>query len=77
MDFGSKKIGYKTLFFKGTNYASSEGDKILDVIIYKVLLNPISQFDIITKDDFFTINLNGVVEKDGSSSKHFSMIKEE
>ena len=77
MDFGSKKIGYKSLFFKGTNYASAEGDKILDVILYKVLLNPISQFDIITKDDFFTINLSGVVEKDRSSGKHFSMIKEE
>lgn len=70
-----KKIhGYRTLFFKGTNYDSSEG-ALFDAIFNKVLFAPISQFDLISGDDFLTLNLTGVAERDGDS--WFKITKQE
>lgn len=74
VDFFRKKMGYKTLFFKGTNYDSSEG-ALFDAIFNKVLFGPLSQFDLITGDGFLTLTLTGAVEKDSGS--WFKLTKQE
>lgn len=74
IDFNSKIPGYKTLYFKGINYGEDEA-KMFDATFHKVLFGPISQFDLITKDDFLTLTLSGSVEKDSGS--WFKIIKQE
>lgn len=61
-NFGSKKPGYKTLFFKGLNYASG-GDHIFNAVFHKVVFTPANTFDLINQDSFFTLTLSGTVEK--------------
>ena len=73
IEFLKKIHGYRTLFFKGTNYDS--GEALFDAIFNKVLFAPINSFDLITGDDFLTLNLSGVVEKDDNS--WFKITKQE
>lgn len=66
IDFLSKYSGYKTVYFKGSNYDAG-GDGMFDAIFHKVLFAPVNQFDLITKDEFLTLTLSGSVdEADGS-----------
>lgn len=73
-DFASKKIGYKSLYFKGTNYGEDELT-LFDADIPKVLFRPLSGLDLINSGEFFTITLEGVVEKSGST--WFKLTKQE
>lgn len=74
IDFNSQVKGYKSLFFKGTNY--NEGsNKSFDVEFHKVLFAPINQFDLLSGDEFMTLVLQGSVERDAGS--WFTIIKEE
>lgn len=66
IDFLSKYQGYKTLYFKGTNYDDG-AEAMFDAQFYKVLFAPMNDFDLITGDEFFTITLSGSVEKDNGS----------
>ena len=72
--FGSKKMGHKTLYFKGTNYADG-GEALFDAHFPKVLFKPIESFDLISGDEFFTLTLSGVVEKQGD--EWFTLKKQE
>lgn len=74
--FLTKLGGYKKVFFKGTNYAG-EGDTQFDCEFHRVLFAPISKFDLITKDEFLTITLNGAVELDKSKGEWFKITKQE
>lgn len=74
IEFLKKLHGYRTIFFKGTNYDSAEGS-LFDALFNKVLFAPVSQFDLISGDGFLTLNLSGVVEKDGDS--WFKITKQE
>jgi len=74
IDFLSKYQGYKTLYFKGTNYDSDEGT-MFDAVFHKVLFAPISTFDLITRDEFLTLTLSGSVEKQNGS--WFTLTKQE
>lgn len=51
---------YKDVFFKGENKAN--GDPV-EVRFYRVLFNPLRSFDLISKDQFFNLPLEGVVEE--------------
>lgn len=62
-DFLSEFKGHKFLYFKGTNFAEEEKDPF-GVEIYRVLFNPISQFDLISQGNYFVINLVGRIERD-------------
>lgn len=74
IDFNSKVKGYKSLFFRGTNY--NEGsNKSFDIEFHKVLFAPINQFDLLSGDEFLTLVLQGSVERDNGS--WFTIIKEE
>lgn len=66
INFVSQYQGYKSLYFKGSNFDGG-GEAMFDAIFYKVLFSPIGEFDLITGDDFFTITLKGSVEKDQGS----------
>lgn len=74
LDFGSEKKGYKSLFFKGTNYADDQEAKF-DLKIGKVLFKPIDSLSLINASEFMTINLQGVVEKVNGS--YFNIMKKE
>lgn len=74
--FLSKFMGYKRVFFKGVNYADSE-DAQFDCEFHKVLFTPINTFDLISRDEFFTITLNGSVELDNSKGEWFKITKQE
>lgn len=74
--FLSKFMGYKSIYFKGTNFAGGEQGQF-DCEFHKVLFTPINTFDLITKDEFFTITLNGSVELDKSKEEWFKIIKQE
>lgn len=64
-DFLSEFNGHKFLYFKGTNYADDDNlESPFGVEIYRVLFNPISQFDLISQGNYFVINLVGRVERD-------------
>lgn len=76
IDLLSQYMGYKTIYFRGTNYNDELG-KSFDMEIHKVLFKPIDQFDVITKDDFLTITLSGTVEKCKSKDTWFKITKEE
>ena len=54
---------YKEVYFKGINYSSDDGSELFDGHFYRVLFAPISQIDLITRDEFLTLNLIGTVEK--------------
>lgn len=74
LDFGSEKKGYKSLFFKGTNYAEN-GDALFDVRIHRVLFKPMGVLPLISSGEILNITLQGVLEKvDGS---YFKVIKQE
>ena len=74
LDFGIKKQGYKSIYFRGTNYASP--DKTLyDVKINKVLFKPVSEFQIITGSEMLSIVLEGVIEK--CNNTYFQVFKQE
>lgn len=66
VNYLSQYQGYKTLYFKGTNYADGS-EAMFDAYFHKVLFAPIGEFDLITADEFFTITLTGSVEKDNGS----------
>lgn len=74
MKFGSKMQGYKSLFFKGTNYADDE-TVVFDAIFPKVIFSPINQFDLIQTGEFLTLTLVGSVEK--TSDGWFKITKQE
>lgn len=66
INFLSEYQGYKSVYFKGTNFDDGSG-AMFDAHFNKVLFAPIGDFDLITGDEFFTITLNGSVEKDKGS----------
>lgn len=74
MDFLNKFIGYKSVYFKGANYNDDSLGQF-DCEFHKVLFTPINSFDLISRDEFFTLNLSASVEKQGSS--WFRLIKQE
>ena len=51
---------YKDIMFVGENVA--DGEKVA-VRFFRVLFQPISQFDLISKGSFLNLPLNGVVEE--------------
>lgn len=73
VDFLTQFQGYKTLFFKGTNYADDTA--LFDATFHKVLFAPMNQFDLISGEGFFTITLTGSVEYDKGS--WFTITKQE
>lgn len=73
-EFNNSSQKYKELYFKGTNYGDSS-ESLFDANFYRVIFSSLNQFDLITRDEFFTINLAGSVEKlDG---KWFKVTKQE
>ena len=74
IEFNSETPKYKEIYFKGTNYGGDEG-QLFDARFYRVLLAPVSQMDLITRDEFLTLNLVGSVEN--SDGKWFSIVKQE
>lgn len=74
IDFGIKGQTYKSLFFRGTNYADGT-DALFDVYFYKVIFKPIDALGLIEGDEITTLNLQGKVEKVGT--KYFKIIKQE
>lgn len=74
IQFQSKFPKYKEIYFKGTNYGDGSSD-LFDAVFYRVLFAPINQFDLITRDEFLTINLVGSVEK--HENKWFKITKQE
>lgn len=74
MKFQSKFMGYKSLYFKGSNFDGG-GDAMFDAIFNKVLFGPVSQFDLITRDEFLTLTLSGSVELDADT--WFNITKQE
>lgn len=74
IDFLSKFQGYKSLYFKGVNYDKSDG-ALFDAIFHRVLFAPVNQFDLITRDEFLTLNLVGVVER--KNGDWFKITKQE
>lgn len=76
IDFLSRSIGPKALYFKGSNF-NNDARNQFDFEFYKVVFTPISQFDLISRDSFFSISLSGRVEKDYSRDSWFRLIKQE
>lgn len=76
INFLGKQIGFKSLYFKGANF-NSDNHTQFDFEFYKVLFTPISQFDLISRDSFFTLSLSGRVEKDYSKDAWMRLIKQE
>lgn len=74
MDFLNKYIGYKSVYFKGSNYNDDSLGQF-DCEFHKVLFTPINSFDLISRDEFFTLSLTASVEKQGNS--WFRLIKQE
>lgn len=74
MEFFNGAPKYKEVYFKGTNYGDGT-ETLFDAVIYRVLFAPLSQFDLISQGDFFTIQLVGSVEK--TDGKWFKITKEE
>lgn len=72
--FGTLKQGYKSLYFKGTNYADG-GAGLFDAEFTKVYFKPMDLFNLITADEFLTITLQGVVDK--VNGEFFSITKQE
>lgn len=74
VDFKTKYQGYKSIYFRGTNYGGDEA-AVFDAVFHKVIFPPISDFDLITQDDFLTLTLSGSVEEDNGS--WYKLIKQE
>ena len=74
IEFQSLFPKYKEIYFKGTNYGDDELS-MFDAKFYRVLFAPLNTFDLITRDEFFTISLVGSVEK--HQSKWFKITKQE
>ena len=62
-DFNAVPPKYKEVYFKGINFSADVEGEIFDGHFYRVLFAPISQIDLITRDEFLTLNLIGTVEK--------------
>lgn len=73
IEFAKAIQKHKALYFKGTNY--SEGEGMFDATFYRVLFPPMSSFDLISQGDFFTITLEGIVEK--KHGQFYKIIKQE
>lgn len=64
-EFNDQAPVYKEIYFKGTNLGEGS-ESMFDALFYRVLFAPITQMDLITRDEFLTLNLSGKVErKDG------------
>lgn len=74
MSFGSAIPKYKEIYFKGINVGEGNED-LFDASFYRVLFSPLGQFDLITRDEFLTINLQGSVEK--RNGHWFRLVKQE
>lgn len=72
--FNSAAPKYKEIYFKGVNLGEGSED-LFDAELYRVLLAPTSQMDLITRDEFLSINLAGTVEK--HAGKWFKITKQE
>lgn len=59
--FNTKLAKYREIYFKGVNYGEGN-ESLFDARFYRVLLAPVNQLDLITRDEFMTLNLTGVVE---------------
>lgn len=59
---------YKDVIFKGRNVSN---DEAVEARFFRVLFNPLSQFDLISKDQFFNLPLNGIVEE--SNNGYFTL----
>lgn len=73
IEFLTKSPKYKEILFRGINYGESEA--LFDAQLFRVLLAPITETDLITRDEFLTLNLSGVVEK--RLGKWFTFTKQE
>ena len=65
---------YKEVYFKGINYGD-EDQGLFDANVYRVLFAPVSGLDLITRDEFLSINLVGTIQK--SNDKWFNITKQE
>lgn len=72
--YNSKSQDYKSLYFKGVNYADG-GEGMFDVFIPRVLFPPINQLELISQSEFTTIPLTGVIEM--SEGTWYKIIKQE
>lgn len=70
--FFSLAPSYKDVRFIGKNYGS-EFQEEYDVRLFRVLLQPIESFDLISKDEFFNLPLTGVVEE--SKNGYFKILR--
>ena len=59
---GSRKEFCKSLFFKGINYGEGN-QEIFNAYIPRAILSPIDSIDLITQDNFMTLNLKGRAER--------------
>lgn len=73
MSFAKVLQGHKSLYFKGVNYSNGEG--LFDAEFKRVLFKPINGFDLINQGDFFTLELEGIVEK--KDNEFYKIIKQE
>lgn len=65
----------KSIFFKNT-YIELEKNQF-DFEAYKCVFNPISNFQLISQDDFSTLELTAKIEKDYTRNKWFKIKKQE
>lgn len=75
-DFRTQFMGYKSVYFKGVNF-NDESQDLFDCVFHKVLFTPMNQFDLISRDEFFTITLSGSVELDKAQNSWFKITKQE
>lgn len=61
-EFNEQAPSYKEIYFKGTNFGDGV-ESLFDALFYRVLFSPVSQMDLITREEFLTLNLSGKVEK--------------
>lgn len=74
VDLLSKIQGFRSLYFKGTNYDGGS-EATFDVDIPRVLFAPTNQMELISNGDFMTITLTGRIEK--SDDSWFKITKQE
>lgn len=75
-DFRTQFMGYKSIYFKGVNF-NDDSEDLFDCVFHKVLFTPMNQFDLISRDEFFTITLSGSVELDKAQNSWFKITKQE
>lgn len=73
INFAKVLQGHKSLYFKGVNYSNGEG--LFDAEFKRVLFKPSAGFDLISQGDFFTLELDGIVEK--KDNEFYKIIKQE